>query len=35
MKDTDSTIQSSRRLSKKEIKKKLMDSLVNNENINT
>ena len=35
MKDTDSTKQSSRRLSKEEIKKRLMDSFVYNKNINT
>ena len=35
MKDTDSTKQASRRLSKEEIKKRLIDSPVNNENINT
>ena len=35
MKDTDRTKQASRRLSKEEIKKKLMDSVVYNKNINT
>ena len=35
MKDSGSTKQSSRRLSKEDIKKRLMHSLVNYENINT
>ena len=35
MKDTDRTKQASRRLIKEEIKKKLMDSVVYNKNINT
>ena len=35
MEDTDRTKQASTRLSKEEIKKKLMDSVVYNKNINT